>query len=43
MYAKRHMSGAFPLKAFLDVKFDANMTANGVLPDLFSIHHMVLQ
>jgi hypothetical protein len=41
MSAERHMSGAFPLKVFLDVKFDDNKSANGVLPDLFSTHHMV--
>jgi len=29
------MSGDFPLKVFLDVKFDDNKTANGALPDCF--------
>jgi hypothetical protein len=41
MSAERHVSGAFPLTVFLDVKFDDNKTAHGALPDLFSIHQMV--
>ena len=41
MSAERHMSGDFPLKVFLDVKFDDNKRANGALPDLFSAHYMV--
>lgn len=41
MSAEHHMSYAFPLMVFLDVKLDDNKTANGVLADLFSTHHTV--